>query len=159
MSDTLLAEAVRRFLVDDEWPFDELDQSEAPMFRTGFRGEHGSYDVFITASDTGFFKITVLYRMNSIPEASMPVMLEFCNRANRKEWAGSLEMDDDRDVRYRVGVYLGDTLESATPQLISNALYLAVHGADDLYPPLMAVLFGGRSPVEALAESDGDDRN
>jgi hypothetical protein len=43
-----------------------------------------------------------------------------------------------------------------TPELIRNAIYPAVQTTDRYLPGLMAVIYGGKSAAEAIAEIEGD---
>jgi hypothetical protein len=90
-----------------------------------------------------------------VPEETRVAVAEYITRANYGLRIGNVEMDfSDGEVRYKSSLdFEGETL---TPQLIKMAIYPAVQTMDHYVPGLMAVIYGGKSPEEAVAEVEGD---
>ena len=68
---------------------------------------------------------------------------------------GNFEMDfGDGEVRYKSSLdFEGAEL---TSELISHAIYPAVQTMDRYLPGVMGLLYGDKSPAEAIAEVEGD---
>lgn len=60
----------------------------------------------------------------------------------------------DGEVRYKSNINFEE--EALTPGLIKHTIYPAVQTMDRYLPGLMRVIYGGKSPVEAIAEVEGD---
>lgn len=89
-----------------------------------------------------------------VPESLRPVMAEFIARANYGLRLGNFELDyADGEVRFRNGLnFNGVTLNAA---LIRNVLYPTVETFDHYLPGVMAVIFEGKSAVDAIAIVEG----
>jgi hypothetical protein len=68
---------------------------------------------------------------------------------------GNFEMDySDGEVRYKSSLdFEGEPL---TTPLIKNAIYPAVQTMDRYLPGLMSVVYGDKSPSEAITEIEGE---
>ena len=62
---------------------------------------------------------------------------------------------NDGEIRYKSSLDFED--ETLTPQLIKLAVYPAVQTLDRYLPGLMAVIYGGKTPAEAVAEIEGNE--
>jgi hypothetical protein len=89
------------------------------------------------------------------PEMARPAVAEFITRANYGLRIGNMEMDfADGEVRYKSSLdFEGETL---TAGLIKNTIYPAVQTLDRYVPGLMGVIYGGKSPIEAIADVEGE---
>jgi hypothetical protein len=76
---------------------------------------------------------------------------EYITRANYGLRIGNFEMDySDGEVRYKSSLdFEGEPL---TPKLIKNAMYPAVHTMDLYLPGLLGVMYGNKTPAEAIRE-------
>jgi len=146
-TDAEMLAGVRRFLTEDEWPFQELGDG---ALASGFTGENGSWRVSAHASaDSGFL---VLYSVlnDRVPESRRQAVSELLTRANYGLIVGNFELDlSDGEVRFKTSVDVKETLESLTSALIEHLVYDNVLQVDRYYPAIMAVVHGGRSPQEA----------
>jgi hypothetical protein len=88
------------------------------------------------------------------PETARPAVAEFITRANYGLRIGNMEMDfADGEVRYKSSLdFEGETL---TAGLIKNTIYPAVQTLDRYVPGLMGVIYGAKSPAEAIADVEG----
>ncbi|MBP8974021.1 MAG: YbjN domain-containing protein, partial [Anaerolineae bacterium] len=84
-----------------------------------------------------------------------PAVAEFLTRANFGLRIGNFELDyHDGEVRYKTSLDFED--EKLTPALIRNAVYPAVTTMDRYLPGLMKVVYGGRTPYEAIEEIEAE---
>ncbi len=145
-------ETVEQFLKDDEWHPQRLDDSTT--YRVLFGGKFGEFrcyaQVHVDLEQFIFYAVAPV----KVPEEQRGAVAEFITRANYGMRIGNFEMDyTDGEVRYKSSLdFEGATL---TFNLIRNAIYPAVMTLDRYLPGLMAVTFGGKPPVQAIAEIEG----
>jgi hypothetical protein len=89
-----------------------------------------------------------------IPLDVRPMADEFITRANYGLRIGNFEMDyEDGEIRYKASLdFEGAEL---TPSLIKNVIYPAVQTLDHYLPGLMSVVYGSKTPQEAIADIEG----
>jgi len=141
-----------RFLENDEWHPQRLEDKY--LYRMGFSGKNGQTTCFAQVRvDLDQFLFYVVVPVKA-PEDLRPAVAEFVVRANYGLRIGNFEMDfNDGELRYKSSLdFEGATL---TAELIRNAIYPAVQTTDRYLPGLMAVIYGGEAPAEAVAEIEG----
>ena len=145
-------ETLGQFLKEDEWYPQQLE--DKPIYRVGFSGKNGQLTCFaqirVDLEQFLFYAVAPV----KVPEEQRVAAAEFITRANYGLRIGNLEMDfRDGEVRYKSSLdFEGETL---TPQFIKMAIYPAVQTLDHYLPGLMAVIYGGKSPAEAVAQVEG----
>jgi hypothetical protein len=141
-----------QFLHDDGWHPQQLD--DKTIFRAYFAGEHG--DVRCYAQIRVELQQFLFYVIAPVkaPEAMRPAVAEYITRANYGLRIGNFEMDyGDGEVRYKSSLDFED--EDLTPNLIRRAIYPAVHTLDFYLPGLLAVMYGNKTPQDAIATVEG----
>jgi len=141
------------FLEEDGWHPQEVEGKQ--LYRTGFSGENAQTVCYAQIRvDLEQFVFYVLAPVKA-PEALRPAVAEFLILANYGMRIGNFEMDfSDGKVRYKSSLDFEKTVLSA--ELIRNAIYPAVQTMDRYLPGLMGVLYGGKSPAEAVAAIERD---
>lgn len=145
-------EALGRFLSDDNWYPQQLPDRH--IYRMTFSGKHGDFrciaQVIVQLEQFLFYAIAG----PRAPEEVRPAVAEFITRANYGMRIGNFELDySDGEVRYKAALdFEGETL---TPTLLRNHIYPVVTTMDHYLPGLMSVMFGGRTPFEAIEEIEG----
>ncbi|MBN1660896.1 MAG: YbjN domain-containing protein [Anaerolineae bacterium] len=145
-------ETLREFLEEDGWYPQQL--TDAYAFRMGFSGTHGRTACFARIDmDLQIFQFYVVAPV-AAPEPLHAAVAEFVTRANYGLRIGNFEMDyRDGELRYKSTLDFEDNV--LTPSLIRNAIYPAVQTMDRYLPGLMAVIYGGKAPADAIAEIEG----
>ena len=141
-----------QFLESDDWYPQAIE--EKFLFRMGFSGKNGQQTCFARIFDE--LEQFVFYAIApvKIPEEQRQEVAEFLTRANYGLRIGNFEMDfSDGEVRYKSSLDFEN--EMLSPHFIKNAIYPAVHTMDRYLPGLMGVLYGGKSPLEAIHEIEG----
>ncbi|MBN1679204.1 MAG: YbjN domain-containing protein [Anaerolineae bacterium] len=140
------------FLAEDKWYPQRIDNQYA--YRMHFAGKNGDFRCF-TQIITNMEQL-LFYAISSarVPDEIRPAVAEFITRANYGMRIGNFEMDfSDGEVRYKSSLdFEGETL---THQLIRNTIYPAVLSMDRYLPGLLSVIYGGRTPFEAIEEIEG----
>lgn len=141
--------AVGAFLKEDGWHPQAMEENY--IYRAHFAGRNGEVTCFAQVRvDLEQFLFYVVMPMR-VPADRRVAVAEFLTRANYGLRIGNFEMDfDDGEVRYKSSV----DFEAAelTPTLIRNAIYPAVQTMDRYIPGVMTVIYGGKTPAEAVEE-------
>ena len=136
-----------QFLKDDGWYPQQLD--EKTIHRVYFAGENGELRCYAQVRvDLEQFLFYVIAPVKA-PENMRALVAEYIARANYGLRIGNFEMDyTDGEVRFKSGLdFEGEHL---TPAFIKNAMYPAVHTMDFYLPGLLGVMYGNKTPLEAI---------
>jgi hypothetical protein len=142
-----------RFLEEDEWYPQQIE--DRYVYRMGFNGKNGQTTCFaqiqVELEQFLFYVVAPV----KVPEEQRQAVAEFVTRANYGLRIGNFEMDfGDGEVRYKSSLdFEGAEL---TPELVRHAIYPAVQTMDRYLPGVMGLLYGDKSPAEAIAEVEGD---
>lgn len=142
-------EAVGQFLEADGWHPQHI--SDNHVYRVYFAGVNGELACFGQVRvDLEQFLFYVVMPVRAPAERRLP-MAEFITRANYGLRIGNFEMDfDDGEVRYKASLdFEGEAL---TDNFIRGVVYPAVQTMDRYLPGLLAVIYGGKTPEQAVAE-------
>jgi hypothetical protein len=140
------------FLHDDGWHPQQLD--DKTVFRVYFSGDHGDVRCYAQIRvDLEQFLFYAVAPVKAPPDVRLAVA-EYITRANFGLRIGNFELDyADGEVRYKSS--LDFEAETLTPKLIKNAIYPAVHTMDFYLPGLLTVMYGNKTPEEAIEEIEG----
>ena len=141
-------EAVGSFMEDDGWHPQKMDDNY--VYRSYFVGRNGEVTCFAQIRvDLEQFIFYVVMPVRA-PANMRLAVAEFITRANYGLRIGNFELDfDDGEVRYKSSLdFEGVEL---TNDLIRNTIYPAVQTMDRYLPGVLSVIFGGKSPEEAIA--------
>lgn len=137
------------FAQDASWRAQRVE--DEPVFRASFTGKNATYPCYaqIMPALDQFLFYAILPVM--VPENLLPAAAEFITRANYGMRIGNFELDySDGEVRYKSSLdFEGQEL---TPSLIRGAIYPAVLTLDHYLPGLLSVIYGGRTPFEAIED-------
>ncbi|MCU0519829.1 MAG: YbjN domain-containing protein [Anaerolineae bacterium] len=140
------------FLRDDDWHPQRMD--DQPIYRVYYSGEHGDVRCYAQIRvDLEQFLFYVIAPIKA-PAQVLSAVVEYITRANYGLRIGCFELDHvDGEVRFRSSLdFEGETL---TPGLMRNAIYPAVHTMDFYLPGLLSVMYGNKTPEQAISEIEG----
>lgn len=140
------------FLAGDGWHPHRVEGQNA--YRMHYSGKNGDYRCFaqimVNLEQFIFYAIAPV----RVPDEDQAAVVEFITRANYGLRIGNFELDyADGEVRYKTSMDFES--ETLTHNLIRNMVYPAVTTLDHYFGGLMKVIFGGRTPVEAIEEIEG----
>jgi len=145
----ILQEKIKSYLTDDQWVHDADDSTG--IVRCTVKCRNASYRIIIHSDEKLERQRFLVYCPNFVPEHLRSHLCEFINRANYGLKLGNFEMDmKDGELRFRVSIDVeGGEL---TDVMIRNMLSCGYATMDRYYPGIMAVLYGGRTVEEAIAQ-------
>jgi len=143
-----IASAVEVCMRENDLKFQVVDP-EKMITRCGFSADNGDFSVFFIPDEKSQTLRVHAYCPNHVPEEHRLRACEFITRANYGLRIGNFEMDmDDGELRYKVSVDVeGGEL---TSKMVSNMKSYALAIMDRYYPGLMALLYGGATPADAI---------
>jgi hypothetical protein len=146
-------ETLGEFLEQDGWFPQKVEEKN--MYRASFAGKNGDFRCYaqiLPALEQFLFYAVAPVR---VPDEIRPAVAEFITRANYGMRIGNFEMDySDGELRYKSCIdFEGETL---TFNWIRHAIYPAVLTMNHYFPSLMSVIYGGRTPYEAISEVESN---
>lgn len=131
-----------------EWPFEYAGEDE---ISAEVKGSWATYQVqAIWRSEDHVLQLLCLPEVR-VPEAKRVAMYEALALINEQLWLGHFDMwSNGGVVLFRHGIMLGDEglLGPAQAQMVVEA---AIEECDRFYPVFQFILWGDKSPKEALA--------
>lgn len=144
--------ALGQFLQDDDWHPQQLE--EKTIYRVYFAGDNGDLRCYAQIRvELEQFLFYVIAPVKA-PEDARPRVAEYLTRANYGLRIGNFEFDyNDGEIRYKSS--LDFESEGLTHGYIKNSVYPAVHTMDHYLPGLLGVMYGNKTPEEAIADIEG----
>lgn len=137
------------FFKEDDWRFDVIPGKSA--IKAGFKGQNAVFQLVAQANEqTERLNVYSVLDIR-IPADKRQAIAEYLTRANYGLNIGNFELDfSDGEVRYKTSIDVeGGQL---TSKMIKNLVYVNVLMMDKYQPGIMAVVYGGKSPADAVAE-------
>ena len=152
---TRVFNTLKRYMEDDDWYPKVFD--DAPFTVTClFAGEHGRTHVYVRVLEEAEFLRLVVHAPFTVPQNRRHAVARFITRANYGLNLGAFQLDlDDGELSYRSALDF-EGLEVGE-QVLRSTLVQAVLTMDDYLPGLMAVIYGGVTPEEAILIVESDD--
>lgn len=149
-----IAEAVNKFLVDDEWNFD-FDREEGQFhFRLTLDGKlkETRYCIIINEDDYTVYAYSPI-GADKGDEQMMSAMADFICRANYGMKNGNFELDMmDGEIRYKCYVDCENMIPSA--DVIRNSIYCPASMLDRYGGGIVGIVCLDASPADAIAKCE-----
>ncbi|WP_322866430.1 YbjN domain-containing protein [Aquicoccus sp. G2-2] len=130
-----------------DWDFDRIADDQIAM---AVEGQWRTYS--ITLAWSGYdetLRMICTFEMEP-PEEKLPVLYQMLNTVNDQCWAGAYTFWAEQKLMvYRYGLVLAGG-QSASPDQINTLISAAVMSAERYYPAFQLVIWGDRSPENAL---------
>ena len=139
---------MEQIVSENEWAFDRRSESEMAAEAPGRWCDYGLY--FNWSHQISVMHFTCAFDMK-VPEKHRPALYELLTLANEKLWLGhfGLESDDGMPV-FRHAILLRGAA-GASAESLEDLVDIALTECERFYPAFQFVLWGGKSPTEALA--------
>lgn len=151
-----LLETLISYFQEEEWVYTQL--GDEPILHSLFTAKNGKLPFVAEAKEDLDMVIFYTYCPVKAPENVRDAVAEFITRANYGLLVGNFEMDyADGEVRYKT--VIARATEYMGNDLISHMVYTNLATMDRYLPGLMAVIYGGLSPVQAVMQVEGGRTN
>ncbi len=135
------------FLEEDGWFPQRID--DRPAYRIQYHGSNVDIRCIAQIKLEAEQLVMYAYAPTKVPEESRQIAAEYLTRANYGLQIGNFELDfSDGEVRFKSGLDFED--EILTFSWIRNTIYPAVHLMNRYFPGLMMVIYGAKTPTEAI---------
>lgn len=177
---TSIYDSMAAFFKKDDWPASQIEGQTAMSMN--FQGQNGRWGCLARVDVEKELILFYSYCPVKAPEDKRPILADFLTRANYGLYIGNFELDfNDGEVRYKTSIDVegnvgtdpadapadgekkdGDGTAPATGEqvqltfpLMKRLVYNNVGVMDKYMPGIMAVIYGGASPTEAIAKVEG----
>lgn len=139
---------VEQVIAANDWAFDRRSDSEIAAEAPGRWCDYGLY--FSWSNEIAVMHFSCAFDLKA-PERRRAALYELLARANEKLWIGHFGMDQDDGMPvFRHSVLLRGAT-SASAESVEDMVDIAVTECERFFPAFQFVLWGGKSPDEALA--------
>ncbi|MEE4347762.1 MAG: YbjN domain-containing protein [Paracoccaceae bacterium] len=130
-----------------DWDFDRIGQDQIAM---AVEGQWRTYSITLAwSSYDETLRLICTFEMEP-PEARLPQLYETLNAVNDQCWAGAFTFWAEQKLMvWRYGLVLSGE-QVASPEQIDTLINAAVTSAERYYPAFQLVVWGERSPADAL---------
>lgn len=131
----------------NDWEFDRVGDNQIAM---AVEGQWRTYSITLAWSDYDeTLRLICTFEMEP-PEEMLPALHETLNEVNDKCWAGAFSFWEEQQLMvYKYGLMLAGG-QIASPDQIDTMISAAVLSAERYYPAFQLVVYGGRTPKEAM---------
>ncbi len=130
-----------------DWDFDRIGDDQIAM---AVEGQWRTYS--ITLAWSGYdetLRMVCTFEMEP-PQEKLPALYELLNSVNDSCWAGAFTYWADQKLMvYRYGLVLSGG-QMASPEQIDTLITTAVLAAERYYPAIQLLVWGDKSPKDAL---------
>lgn len=141
---------IEQFVSANDWPFDRRNDDEMAVEVPGRWCDYSLY--FAWREDVGALHFTCAFDMKVQP-ASRAAIYELVAMLNEKLWLGHFALWPDEGVpMFRHSVLIRGQV-GASPELLEDMVDIALAECERFYPAFQFVIWGGKSPVDAVAAS------
>ena len=130
-----------------EWDFDRISDEQIAM---AVEGQWRTYSITLAwSSFDETLRLICTFDMDP-PAETLPKTYELLNAINDQCWAGAFSFwEDQKMMVYRYGLVLAGGQVAGAEQ-IDTMIAAAVMSAERYYPALQLLIWGDRTPAEAL---------
>lgn len=141
---------VEQFVTANDWPFDRRSDEEMAVEVPGRWCDYSLY--FAWREDVGALHFTCAFDMKVQP-AKRSAVYELVAILNEKLWLGHFGLWPDEGVpMFRHAVLIrGDS--GTSPEHLEDMVDIALTECERFYPAFQFVIWGGKTPTEAVAAS------
>jgi hypothetical protein len=141
-------DVLEQIVIANEWAFDRRNESEMAAEAPGKWCDYGLYFSWSPEISALHFPCTFDLK---VPEKQRAALYELLALANERLWIGYFGMDsDDGMPLFRHSVLLRGA-PGASAESLEDMMDIAITECERFYPAFQFVLWGGKSPAEALA--------
>jgi hypothetical protein len=139
---------IEQIVASNEWAFDRRNDSEIAAEAPGKWCDYGLY--FSWSHEISAMHFSCAFDLK-VPAGQREKLFELLSLANEKLWIGHFGLDSDDGVPvFRHSVLLRGA-PGASAESLEDMVDIAVTECERFFPAFQFVLWGGKSPADALA--------
>jgi hypothetical protein len=139
---------MEQIVIANDWSFDRRSESEMAAEAPGKWCDYGLY--FSWSHEISAMHFTCTFDLK-VPERGRGAIFELLALANERLWIGHFGMDsDDFMPVFRHAVLLRGA-SGASSESLEDMVDIAITECERFFPAFQFVLWGGKSPTDALA--------
>jgi hypothetical protein len=139
---------MEQIVIANDWSFDRRSESEMAAEAPGKWCDYGLY--FSWSHEISAMHFTCTFDLK-VPERGRGAIFELLALANERLWIGHFGMDsDDFMPVFRHAVLLRGA-PGASSESLEDMVDIAITECERFFPAFQFVLWGGKSPTDALA--------
>ena len=154
-----ISDVAEEILKNEDFHYDVDYQHNCKILHALVSVENAKYRLLISISEERQQILVLVRSFTNVPKDRRSAVAEYFTRANYCTRIGNFEMDyRDGEVEYRGSLDLKNT--ELVPDMLMRLIHLTTLTMDHYFPGLMDVIYGGKSPADAIAEAfnaDDDD--
>ncbi|MCG7493744.1 YbjN domain-containing protein [Thalassobius sp. Cn5-15] len=130
-----------------QWDFDRIGEDQIAM---AVEGQWRTYTLTLAWSEQEeALRLICTFEMEP-PKDKLPAVYEMLNAINDQIWSGSFTFWEEQNLMvFRYGLLLAGGQDASAEQ-VDMMIGAAVANAERYYPALQLLVWGGRSPQEAI---------
>jgi len=147
-----ISEVAEEILKNEDFHYDVDYQHNCKIIHAGLSAKNANYRLLMSISDDREQILVFLRSFMNVPKDRRSAVAEYLMRANYCTKIGNLEIDfRDGQVQYKGSLDLKNTV--LVPDMLMTLIYRSSSTMDFFFPGLMEVIYGGKSPADAIAET------
>lgn len=141
---------MEQIVANNDWAFDRRSDSEMAAEAPGHWCDYGLF--FSWSHEISVMHFTCAFDMK-VPEKHRSALYEVLAKANEKLWIGHFGLEEDGGTLvYRHAVLLRGAI-GASSESLEDLVDIALTECDRFFPAFQFVLWGGKTPTDALASA------
>ena len=141
-------DAVEQIIAANDWAFDRRSDSEMAAEAPGKWCDYGLY--FSWSREISAMHFTCTFDLK-VPAPRRGALFELLALANERLWIGHFGMDSDDGMPLFRHAMLLRGAQGASAESLEDMVDIANTECERFYPAFQFVLWGGKSPAEAMA--------
>jgi hypothetical protein len=138
---------VEQVISANDWIFDRRSDSDMAAEAPGKWGDYGLY--FCWSDEISVMHFSCAFDLKA-PQKRRAALYELLAKANEKLWIGHFGMDEETGAPIFRHAILLRGAPSASAESIEDLVDIALTECERFFPAFQFVLWGGKSPDEAL---------
>ncbi len=143
---------IEQIVSANEWPYDRQSEQELTVFVAGNWAEynlHFAWNGPHSSTDFGGLQLVCAFE-GRVPQGSKAPLYELMAKINAQMWLGHFDLVEDEGLlMYRHGVLICEG-QTATALECENLIEIAITECERFFPAFQFVLWGGKTPAEAM---------
>ena len=143
---------IEKIVTSNDWPYDRRSEEELTVFVAGSWAEYSLHFAWSRDAMHDFGGLQFVCAFDGrLPDGAHAGIYKLLSLINAQMWLGHFDLAAEESLlMYRHGVLLPDNMQ-ATLEQCENLIEIALTECDRYYQAFQFVVWGGKTPEEAIA--------